>query len=85
MLRLTNLLRAAAVQVNLVTEGRAAAFYNASTTAPTAGQNAQGDFVLNSAPAELGTAGSKYIIHGWRCTVAGNPGTWVQVRTLTGN
>lgn len=74
-----------AVQVNLLTEGRAAAVYNAQPTIPTQGQNAVGDFVLNSAPAELGTAGSKYLIHGWRCTVAGTPGTWLPVRTLTGN
>lgn len=71
--------------MNNLTEGRVAAVQNASSSIPTAGTNAQGDFVLNSNPSELGTAGSKYIIHGWRCTVSGTPGTWVQVRTLTGN
>jgi hypothetical protein len=74
-----------AVQVNLLTEGRAAAVYNALPSIPTAGQNAIGDFVRNSAPAELGTAGSKYLVFGWTCTVAGTPGTWLPVRTLTGN
>lgn len=78
-------LREHATQVNLMTEGRQAAFYQARTAAPTTDVWAQGDFVLNSAPTELGSAGSKYIIHGWRCVVAGTPGTWVQCRFLTGN
>lgn len=78
-------LREHAYQVNMMASGKQAAFDNAATAAPTTGDAAVGDFVLNSAPAELGTAGSKYIIHGWRCTVAGTPGTWVQCRFLTGN
>lgn len=78
-------LREHATQVNQMTEGRQAAFYQARTAAPTTDTWAQGDFVLNSAPTELGAASSKYIIHGWRCTVSGTPGTWVQCRFLTGN
>lgn len=35
VLRLTDLLRDAATQVNLLTEGRAAAVYNAQTSTPT--------------------------------------------------
>jgi len=77
--------REIALQVNTLSECRIAGFYTARTEAPTTGASAQGDFTLNSAPAELGTAGAKYIIHGWRCTVAGTPGTWVQCRYLTGN
>lgn len=78
-------LREHATQINLMAEGRQAAFYQARTAAPTTETWAQGDFVLNSAPTELGAASSKYIIHGWRCTVSGTPGTWVQCRFLTGN
>lgn len=78
-------LREHASQVNRLAEGRLAAFYGARTAAPTTEAWAQGDFVLNSTPAELGTAGSKYIIHGWRCVAGGTPGTWVQCRYLTGN
>lgn len=78
-------LREHATQVNLMAEGRISAFYQARTAAPTTETWSQGDFVLNSAPTELGTAGSKYIIHGWRCVVSGTPGTWVQCRFLTGN
>lgn len=44
-----------------------------------------GDQVINSAPAEVGSGGSKYVITGWICTVAGAPGTWLPMRALTGN
>ena len=56
-----------------------------STTAPTTGLWAVGNKVWNSAPSELGSASSKYVIIGWVCTVSGEPGTWVEMRTLTGN
>lgn len=78
-------LREHAQQINDITEGRQYAFHNALTAAPSAGTYGKGDFILNSAPSELGTAGSKYIIHGWRCVTGGTPGTWVQCRFLTGN
>lgn len=74
-----------AYQINAISEGRIAGFYTAATAAPTTGTWAQGDFVLNSAPVEAGTAGSKYLVHGWRCSVAGTPGTWLQCRFLTGS
>ncbi len=79
--------RKAITQLNQLSEGQAVAVTNAATAAPTgsAVNYNLGDFILNSAPSELGTAGSKYIIHGWRCTVAGAPGTWLQMRFLTGN
>ena len=78
-------LREHASQVNLLTEGRIAAVHSASTAAPTAGTYVQGDELLNSAPTELGTVGSKYVIQGWKCIASGTPGTWVQMRFLTGN
>ncbi|MBV4459174.1 hypothetical protein KVG96_14535 [Pseudomonas sp. COR58] len=78
-------LREHASQVNLLSEGRITAFYTAGTAAPTTGSWMQGDSLKNSAPTELGTAGSKYIIAGWTCVVSGTPGTWVQNRYLTGN
>ena len=55
------------------------------TAAPTTGTWAQGDKCKNTSPTESGAAGSKYIITGWICTVAGTPGTWLQMRSLTGN
>lgn len=74
-----------AYQVNQVSEGKIAGAYNASTAAPTSGTWTQGDFIRNSAPTELGTASSKYVIFGWSCVASGTPGTWVQCRFLTGN
>lgn len=55
------------------------------TAAPNFDAWGVGHFVENTAPSELGSAGSKYVIRGWVCTVAGTPGTWLQVRSLTGN
>lgn len=78
-------LREHASQVNNLTEGRVSAVTNATTAAPTTGANAQGDFLRNSAPTELGAASSKYVIFGWVCVASGTPGTWVQCRYLTGN
>ncbi len=78
-------LREHATQVNNLTEGRISAVTNATTAAPTTGPNQQGDFVRNSAPAELGSASSKYVIFGWVCVASGTPGTFVQCRFLTGN
>jgi hypothetical protein len=78
-------LREHATQINQLSEGRIVAHYAALTAAPTAGLWTQGDAVKNSAPSELGTAGSKYIIEAWVCVVSGTPGTWVQKRLLTGN
>ena len=78
-------LRTHALQINAISEGRLAGSYNAQAAAPTTGTYAQGDFIRNSAPAELGAAASKYVIFGWVCTVAGTPGTFLQCRFLTGN
>lgn len=74
-----------AQQINGITEGRIYAYHNASDSAPTSGDYNKGDFVLNKSPDEIGPAGSKYIVHGWRCVSSGNPGTWVEMRYLTGN
>lgn len=72
-------------QVNGITEGRISANHAAATAAPTTGTWAQGDKVENSAPVEAGAASSKYVVIGWVCVVAGTPGTWLEMRVLTGN
>lgn len=82
---LERVLREHAQLINAVAEGRMAAAYNALTAPPTGGMWARGDFVRNSAPTELGSPGSKYVVHGWLCVDGGSPGTWVQCRYLTGN
>jgi hypothetical protein len=74
-------LREHASQVNQLSEGRIAATYNASSAVPTVGQWAQGDFVRNIAPTELGSASSKYVVTGWLYTDTG----FVECRALTGN
>ncbi|QLG87646.1 hypothetical protein HQ393_04910 [Chitinibacter bivalviorum] len=78
-------LRSASSQINATADGRITAYDSAQTAAPSSGTWQQGDFVLNKTPSELGSAGSKYIIHGWRCVTSGTPGAWVQCRMLTGN
>lgn len=83
--QLDTLYRQIAQQVNSLSEGQLIAAYNAMTSAPTAGTWNQGDFIRNSAPAESGSPGSKFVIFGWVCVASGTPGTWVQARYLTGN
>ena len=58
---------------------------NAYTAAPTTGTWYVGDVVRKSNPVEAGSASSKYVIIGYICTVSGTPGTWLEMRTLTGN
>lgn len=83
--RLFELLRAIAIKVNGMASGQVSALDGGGTAAPTSGTWTQGDRWRNSTPAELGTAGSKYVLTGWICTASGTPGTWVEQRTLTGN
>lgn len=85
VVKLSNLWAGMAIQVNASSEGQIQGAYNALTAAPTTGDHKQGDMIRNSAPAELGTAGSKYVVTGWQCVASGTPGTWVQMRCLTGN
>lgn len=74
-----------ATLINAMTDGRLAGTNNATTSAPTSGTHAQGDYVRNSQPTEQGSAGSKYVILGFVCVSGGTPGTWVDCRVLTGN
>lgn len=82
---LRRILREYASQLNGLSEGKLAATYNAQTAAPTTGTYAQGDFIRNSAPTEAGSAGSKFVVFGYVCVSSGTPGTWREVRVLTGN
>lgn len=83
--QLTELYREIAKQLNLLTEGNISAVTNAAATAPTAGTYQQGDKIWHSAPIEAGSGGSKYVVIGFVCVAAGTPGTWLPMRTLTGN
>ena len=84
-LRLYDLFRAIAQQLNDLSEGRISARHGATVAAPTVGTWQQGDVVWNATPAELGTAGAKYVLQGWVCVAAGTPGAWREMRCLTGN
>lgn len=55
------------------------------TAIPTSGSFSVGYKRKNSAPSELGSGGSKYLIIGWCCVASGSPGTWTDMRVLTGN
>lgn len=45
----------------------------------------KGTIIYNDAITELGTEGSKYIVTGWICITEGSPGTWIEMKQLTGN
>lgn len=80
---LAKLFRDFETQVNLASLGRIQAASNAASAAPTTGTYQQGDFIRSSSPTKAGTVGSRYIVIGYVCTVAGTPGTWEEVRVLT--
>jgi hypothetical protein len=72
-------------RIDLHSYGYLAGREGQGTAAPTTGTWAVGDYIWNSAPAESGSAGSKYWVRGWWCSVGGTPGTWLADRGLTGN
>ncbi len=82
---LLDLLKRIAYQVNTLSEGFISAKYTAQSDPPTTGKWSQGDEVANHSPVEQGVDGSKYIVRSWICTESGEPGTWCESRTLTGN
>lgn len=81
----TEIFRKIQDQLNLVSEGKMSARHLNFTTAPTSGTFALGDIAWDSAPAEAGAGGSKYVRLGWVCTTGGTPGTFKEMRVLTGN
>ena len=84
---MTEMVRQVEDAINRISEGRIYQSYNASATAPTGDTVSYqlGDYVKNLTPTELGSGGSMYIVLGFVCIAAGNPGTWREVRVLTGN
>lgn len=79
------LLREIVQQLNGLTEGSIQAVTNSVTAAPTTGTYQQGDVLRKSNLAEAGGVGNKYVIVGYACTTGGSPGTWKELRCLTGN
>jgi hypothetical protein len=84
---MSELMRQVEDAINRISEGRIYQSYNAAAAAPTGSTVAYqvGDVVRNSNPTELGSVNSKYIITGFICIAAGTPGTWRELRSLTGN
>ena len=73
-------------QVNKLAEGKLDGRHYTTTSTPSSSAipAAVGDIVWNSNVSVLGGGGSQYVILGWVCRTAGTPGTWVDIRTLTG-
>jgi len=84
---ITDLIRQICNQVNALSEGRLSARYQASTAIPSgsAVSYARSDIVWDSNATQQGTAGAKYVRIGWICTTDGSPGTFQEMRVLTGN
>lgn len=78
------LLRDTAIKVNQLAAGLYVGFDDAAAAAPTAGRWQQGDTVRNKNPTELGAPGARYVLVGWICVAGGSPGTWREMRVLTG-
>lgn len=73
--------------INRLSSGAIYQHYNATTAAPTGSTQSYqlGDIIRNTTPTPAGSPGSEYIVWGFICTAAGNPGTWEEMRVLTGN
>lgn len=87
--RVTDLFKRTNEKVNALIEGRASALYAARSSVPTTGTWAIGDYVHNSAPAELGTTPNKYIVYGWKRLTSGSGNVlntdWFLDQRRTGN
>jgi hypothetical protein len=83
--QLTSVLRDIGNRLGVLAAGHIVGVRGKGTAAPTTGTWARGDVIRNLEPSESGSASSKYVVTGWICTVSGTPGTWLQMRTLTGN
>lgn len=81
---MTEMVRQIEDAINRLSEGRIYQHYNAASAAPTGdAQSYQlGDKVWNLSPTPTGSP--EYVIVGWICTASGSPGTWEEIRALTG-
>jgi hypothetical protein len=81
----SNMFRVIESMLGAIAEGRSAGRYQAQSSVPTTGKYVQDDIVFKSGMVEAGAVGNKYVILGWVCTSSGTPGTWKEMRVLTGN
>jgi hypothetical protein len=84
----TDIIRAICNTVNPLAESRLSARYNAQASVPTTSSYAKGDFVPDSnctvSASVVAGLGSSYMRLGWVCVASGTPGTFQEVRVLTG-
>ena len=85
VLQLTSVLRDLGTRLDTLSKGSLSGVRGKGTAAPTTGTWAKGDVIRNTTPSESGAGGSKYVIYGWECVTGGTPGTWKDMRMLTGN
>lgn len=79
-----DVLRRIVIQLNNLSEGRLTARDSGLSAAPTTGRYDVGDVVWHTSPAETVTTTGSFVVIGWVCTTEGEPGTWKQMRVLTG-
>ena len=82
----SDVVRAIARQVDGISDGGIAYVQNAASAAPTSSlvPYVQGDMIRNINPTVQGTVGSQYVTFAFQCVAPGSPGTWVELRALTG-
>ena len=86
----SDIIRTLCNQVNDLSEGRIAARYQAHTAIPTgsAVSYAKGDIVWDSNPTVTASVApgiaASYVRTGWICVAPGSPGTFKEMRVLTG-
>ena len=85
---ISGIVRAITGQVNSLSEGALQARYQAQVSVPVSVAAGVGDIVWDSNTTVRGSVApgvaASYVRLGWVCTVAGNPATWQEIRTLTG-
>ena len=87
---ITDIIRQITTTMNLISEGRSSAHYQAQASVPTGTSYAYqvGDVVYDSNCTVRGSVApgvaSSYVRLGWICVAPGSPGTFVEWRVLTG-
>ena len=60
-------------------------YWNSVGVKPMNGAWKAGDRIINATPLEQGDAHKKFVVTEWLCSFAGSPGTWVELRSVTGD
>lgn len=79
---LSSVLNAIDSKLNSLASGRLSPRDSGLTSAPTTGDYAKGDVAWHTSPTATGSP--EYVVVGWICVASGSPGTWKEMRVLTG-